>query len=132
MAAAMETEQPGFEIFETAENKENVAPEEKAKLEPYYVERYSWSHLKKLLMDTRKYHGCLMAKAPHDFTFVKKRDPEGPHSDRVYFLGKDGGEDCPATKESRVEGDLRTRLTLAPTNTTFTWEDGLPLGLLWS
>ncbi|KAJ7311160.1 hypothetical protein JRQ81_006765 [Phrynocephalus forsythii] len=90
MAAAMETEQPGFEIFEAAENKENVAPEEKAKLEPYYVERYSWSHLKKLLMDTRKYHGCLMAKAPHDFTFVKKNDPEGPHSDRVYYLAMSG------------------------------------------
>ncbi|KAH0620092.1 hypothetical protein JD844_014680 [Phrynosoma platyrhinos] len=90
MAAAMETEQPGFEIFETAENEENVVPEEKTKLEPYYVERYSWSHLKKLLMDTRKYHGCLMAKAPHDFTFVKKNDPEGPHSDRIYYLAMSG------------------------------------------
>lgn len=92
MAAAMETEQPGFEIFETVEHKENASPEEKAKPEPYYVERHSWSQLKKLLMDSRKYHGCLMAKTPHDFTFVKKNDPEGPHSDRMYYLGKCFGQ----------------------------------------
>nr|XP_060611592.1 dipeptidyl peptidase 8 [Anolis sagrei ordinatus] len=93
MAAAMETEQPGLEIFETAECEENVSPveaEEAAKPEPYFVERFSWSHLKKLLTETRKYHGCLMAKAPHDFTFVKKNDPEGPQSDRIYYLAMSG------------------------------------------
>ncbi|KAL7980195.1 hypothetical protein Chor_001463 [Crotalus horridus] len=84
MASAMKTEQPALEIFETAECQENVvAAEETVKLEPYYVERHSWSHLKKLLADTRKYHSCLMAKAPHDFTFVKRNDPECPHSDRM-------------------------------------------------
>ncbi|KAG8145210.1 putative Dipeptidyl peptidase 8 protein [Naja naja] len=73
MRSAMKTEQPTLEIFETAEGKQNVAAvEETAKLEPYYVERYSWSHLKKLLADTRKYHSCLMAKTPHDFTFFTK------------------------------------------------------------
>lgn len=91
MAAAMETEQPGLEIFETSERKSSAASERASKLEPYYVERYSWSQLKKLLMDTRKYHGCLMAKAPHDFTFVKRNEPEGPHSDRVYYLGRAAG-----------------------------------------
>ncbi|XP_070809903.1 dipeptidyl peptidase 8 isoform X3 [Pituophis catenifer annectens] len=91
MASAVKTEQPSLEIFETAERKENVAAvEETAKLEPYYVERYSWSHLKKLLADTRKCHSCLMAKAPHDFTFVKRNDPECPHSDRVYYLAMSG------------------------------------------
>uniref|UniRef100_A0A8D2LUP7 dipeptidyl-peptidase IV n=1 Tax=Varanus komodoensis TaxID=61221 RepID=A0A8D2LUP7_VARKO len=90
MAAAMETELPGLEIFEKAEQQKNVAPEEKAVLEPFYVERYSWSHLKKLLVDTRKPHSCLMAKAPHDFTFVKRNDPEGPHSHRVYYLAMSG------------------------------------------
>uniref|UniRef100_T1DN93 dipeptidyl-peptidase IV n=1 Tax=Crotalus horridus TaxID=35024 RepID=T1DN93_CROHD len=91
MASAMKTEQPALEIFETAECQENVvAAEETVKLEPYYVERHSWSHLKKLLADTRKYHSCLMAKAPHDFTFVKRNDPECPHSDRMYYLAMSG------------------------------------------
>ncbi|XP_060115945.1 dipeptidyl peptidase 8 [Heteronotia binoei] len=86
MAAAMETEQASLEIFETSERKESAASEEKVKLDAYYVERHSWSQLKKLLADTRKHHSGLMAKAPHNFTFVKRNDPEGPHSDRVYYL----------------------------------------------
>uniref|UniRef100_A0A8C0UFZ2 dipeptidyl-peptidase IV n=1 Tax=Cyanistes caeruleus TaxID=156563 RepID=A0A8C0UFZ2_CYACU len=90
MAAAMETEQPGLEIFETAGREEQVPREEQPKLEPFYVERHSWSQLRKLLTDTRKYHGYMMAKAPHDFTFVKKNDPEGPHSDRIYYLAMSG------------------------------------------
>lgn len=88
MAAAMETEQLGLEIFGTSESEEHAEAEEQPTLEPFYVERYSWSQLKKLLTDTRKYHGYMVAKAPHDFTFVKKNDPEGPHSDRIYYLGK--------------------------------------------
>lgn len=88
MAAAMETEQLGVEIFETAECEENIEPQDQPKLEPFYVERYSWSQLKKLLADTRKYHGYMMAKAPHDFMFVKRNDPDGPHSDRIYYLGE--------------------------------------------
>ncbi|XP_062439426.1 dipeptidyl peptidase 8 isoform X6 [Rhea pennata] len=90
MAAAMETEQLGLEIFETAGPEEQVQREEQPKLEPFYVERHSWSQLRKLLTDTRKYHGYMMAKAPHDFTFVKKNDPEGPHSDRIYYLAMSG------------------------------------------
>uniref|UniRef100_A0A6I8NF23 dipeptidyl-peptidase IV n=1 Tax=Ornithorhynchus anatinus TaxID=9258 RepID=A0A6I8NF23_ORNAN len=92
MAAAMETEQPGVEVFGTAECEESgeAEAEERPALEPFYVERYSWSQLKKLLADTRKYHGYVMAKAPHDFTFVKKNDPDGPHSDRVYYLAMSG------------------------------------------
>uniref|UniRef100_A0A2K5ID81 Dipeptidyl peptidase 8 n=2 Tax=Colobus angolensis palliatus TaxID=336983 RepID=A0A2K5ID81_COLAP len=86
MAAAMETEQLGVEIFETADCEENIESQDRPKLEPFYVERYSWSQLKKLLADTRKYHGYMMAKAPHDFMFVKRNDPDGPHSDRIYYL----------------------------------------------
>lgn len=100
MAAAMETEQPGLEIFETAGREEQEQREEQPKLEPYYVERHSWSQLRKLLTDTRKYHGYMMAKAPHDFTFVKKNDPEGPHSDRIYYLGKLAGTACVLTEPS--------------------------------
>ncbi|CAK6432135.1 unnamed protein product [Pipistrellus nathusii] len=90
MAAAMETEQLGVEIFETAECEENIESGDQPKLEPFYVERYSWSQLKKLLADTRKYHGYMMAKAPHDFMFVKRNDPDGPHSDRIYYLAMSG------------------------------------------
>uniref|UniRef100_A0A8C0HJE7 dipeptidyl-peptidase IV n=1 Tax=Chelonoidis abingdonii TaxID=106734 RepID=A0A8C0HJE7_CHEAB len=80
----------GLEIFGTAESKEHAEAKEQPKLEPFYVERYSWSQLKKLLTDTRKYHGYMVAKAPHDFMFVKKNDPEGPHSDRIYYLAMSG------------------------------------------
>uniref|UniRef100_A0A5F9DA66 dipeptidyl-peptidase IV n=1 Tax=Oryctolagus cuniculus TaxID=9986 RepID=A0A5F9DA66_RABIT len=90
MAAAMETEQLGVEIFETAECEENTESQDRPELEPFYVERYSWSQLKKLLADTRKYHGYMMAKAPHDFMFVKRNDPDGPHSDRIYYLAMSG------------------------------------------
>ncbi|XP_037766186.1 dipeptidyl peptidase 8 isoform X3 [Chelonia mydas] len=90
MAAAMETEQLGLEIFGTSESEEHAEAEEQPTLEPFYVERYSWSQLKKLLTDTRKYHGYMVAKAPHDFTFVKKNDPEGAHSDRIYYLAMSG------------------------------------------
>ncbi|XP_078189546.1 dipeptidyl peptidase 8 isoform X16 [Callithrix jacchus] len=90
MAAAMETEQLGVEIFETADCEENIESQDQPKLEPFYVERYSWSQLKKLLADTRKYHGYMMAKAPHDFMFVKRNDPDGPHSDRIYYLAMSG------------------------------------------
>uniref|UniRef100_A0A669PBC1 dipeptidyl-peptidase IV n=1 Tax=Phasianus colchicus TaxID=9054 RepID=A0A669PBC1_PHACC len=88
--SAMETEQPGLEVFETTGCEEQVQREEQPKPEPFYVERHSWSQLRKLLTDTRKYHGYMMAKAPHDFTFVKKNDPEGPHSDRIYYLAMSG------------------------------------------
>ncbi|XP_059808801.1 dipeptidyl peptidase 8-like isoform X2 [Hypanus sabinus] len=81
MAAAMETEQPNIEVFETAA----VEIEESEPFEPYYVERYSWSRLRKLITD-RKMHGHMMAKTPHDFCFVKKNDPEGLYSDRLYYL----------------------------------------------
>uniref|UniRef100_UPI00398E7175 dipeptidyl peptidase 8-like n=1 Tax=Pristiophorus japonicus TaxID=55135 RepID=UPI00398E7175 len=86
MAAAMETEQPNIEVFETASANAVVEIEELEQLEPYYVERHSWSRLRKLITDSRKLHGHMMAKAPHDFYFVNKNDPEGPHSDRVYYL----------------------------------------------
>ncbi|XP_038668923.1 dipeptidyl peptidase 8-like isoform X3 [Scyliorhinus canicula] len=86
MAAAMETEQPNIEVFETASASAAEDIEESEEPEPYYVERYSWSRLRKLITDSRKLHGHMMAKSPHDFYFVKKNYPEGPHSDRVYYL----------------------------------------------
>lgn len=82
MAAAMETEPVGLEVFESAEQSGGDP-----KPEPFYVERHSWSQMRKLLADTRKYHGYMMAKAPHSFTFVKRNDPDSPHSDRMYYLG---------------------------------------------
>ncbi|XP_058855005.1 dipeptidyl peptidase 8-like isoform X1 [Acipenser ruthenus] len=86
MAAAVETEQ-GIEVFEAADFAgSGMQLEEPVEMEPFYVERHSWSRLKKLLGDGRKYHGHMMAKAPYDFQFVKKNDPEGPHSHRMYYL----------------------------------------------
>lgn len=88
MAAAMETEQVGVEIFESASSHGSTEPNGgDSKPEPFFVERHSWSQMRKLLADTRKYHGYMMAKAPHSFTFVKRNDPDSPHSDRMYYLG---------------------------------------------
>ncbi|KAG8440767.1 hypothetical protein GDO86_006488 [Hymenochirus boettgeri] len=87
MAAAMETEQLGLEIFESSNSDSTT---ENLKPEPFYVERHSWSQMRKLLADTRKYHGYMMAKAPHSFTFVKRNDSESPHSDRMYYLAMSG------------------------------------------
>ncbi|XP_075431453.1 dipeptidyl peptidase 8 isoform X2 [Ascaphus truei] len=86
MAAAMETEQLGAEIFESAASHGSTEP----KPEAFCVERHSWSQMRKLLADTRKYHGHMMAKAPHSFTFVKRNDTESPHSDRMYYLAMSG------------------------------------------
>ncbi|XP_032906519.1 dipeptidyl peptidase 8 isoform X3 [Amblyraja radiata] len=86
MAAAMETEQPNIEVFETASANATADVEGCEAFEPYYVERYTWSRLRKLITDSRKLHGHMMAKTPHDFYFVKKNDPEGPQSDRLYYL----------------------------------------------
>nr|DBA31913.1 TPA: hypothetical protein GDO54_007670 [Pyxicephalus adspersus] len=88
MAAAMETEQVGVEIFGSPSSHGSTDPMGgDSKPEPFYVERHSWSQMRKLLADTRKYHGYMMAKAPHSFTFVKRNDPDSPHSDRMYYLG---------------------------------------------
>ncbi|KAE8618444.1 hypothetical protein XENTR_v10009385 [Xenopus tropicalis] len=91
MAAAMETEQVGVEIFESARSHgSSESSGGDPKPEPFFVERHSWSQMRKLLADTRKYHGYMMAKAPHSFTFVKRNDPESPHSDRMYYLAMSG------------------------------------------
>ncbi|XP_041081596.1 dipeptidyl peptidase 8-like [Polyodon spathula] len=86
MAAVVEAEQ-GIEVFEAAGFVGSSMHSEGAvEMEPFYVERHSCRWLKKLLGDSRKYHGHMMAKAPYNFQFVKKNDPEGPHSHRMYYL----------------------------------------------
>ncbi|XP_043933383.1 dipeptidyl peptidase 8 [Protopterus annectens] len=85
MAAAMETEHQTSEIFGSVD-AEDIDTGEPQELEPFYVERYSRTLLRYILGDSQKFHEFLMPKAPHDFYFVKKNDPEGPHSYRLYFL----------------------------------------------
>lgn len=50
MAAAMETEQLGVEIFETAECEENIESQDRLNWSHFMSGRYSWSQLKKLLI----------------------------------------------------------------------------------
>ncbi|XP_069481214.1 dipeptidyl peptidase 8 [Ambystoma mexicanum] len=89
MAAAMETEPLGLEIFEVPDHDDDAEVNVQA-MEPFYVPRYSWSQLRKLLADTRRYHSYMVSKAPHDFIFVQRKDSEGPHSDRLYYLAMSG------------------------------------------
>ncbi|KAG9352070.1 hypothetical protein JZ751_020483 [Albula glossodonta] len=55
-------------------------------MQKFFVERQSWSDLRKMLAETRRFQSHLVAKPPHEFHFVARNDPDGPHSHRVYYL----------------------------------------------
>lgn len=54
----------------------------------FLVEKHSWEGLRDIIHCSRKYSGMIANKAPHDFQFVRKRDENGPHSHRLYYLGE--------------------------------------------
>lgn len=54
----------------------------------FFVEKQSWEGLRDIIHCSRKYSGMIANKAPHDFQFVQKKDVNGPHSHRLYYLGK--------------------------------------------
>ncbi|CAL8311753.1 dipeptidyl peptidase 9 isoform X4 [Gadus morhua] len=53
----------------------------------FYVEKHSWDGLRDIIHCSRKYSGMIANKAPHDFQFVQKKEENGPHSHRLYYLG---------------------------------------------
>uniref|UniRef100_A0A8C5A2N6 dipeptidyl-peptidase IV n=1 Tax=Gadus morhua TaxID=8049 RepID=A0A8C5A2N6_GADMO len=55
--------------------------------EKFYVEKHSWDGLRDIIHCSRKYSGMIANKAPHDFQFVQKKEENGPHSHRLYYLG---------------------------------------------
>lgn len=54
----------------------------------FFVEKHSWEGLRDIIHCSRKYSGMIANKAPHDFQFVQKKDENGPHSHRLYYLGR--------------------------------------------
>lgn len=54
----------------------------------FQVQKHSWDGLRDIIHGSRKNSGLIVNKAPHDFQFVQKRDESGPHSHRLYYLGK--------------------------------------------
>jgi len=54
----------------------------------FFVGKHSWEGLRDIIHCSRKYSGMIANKAPHDFQFVQKTDENGPHSHRLYYLGK--------------------------------------------
>lgn len=54
----------------------------------FFVEKHSWEGLRDIIHSSRKNSGMIANKAPHDFQFVQKKDENGPHSHRLYYLGK--------------------------------------------
>lgn len=56
----------------------------------FQVPKHSWDGLRSIIHGSRKYSGLIVNKAPHDFQFVQKTDEAGPHSHRLYYLGKPG------------------------------------------
>ncbi|XP_070774551.1 dipeptidyl peptidase 9 isoform X9 [Enoplosus armatus] len=53
----------------------------------FFVDKHSWEGLRDIIHCSRKYSGMIANKAPHDFQFVQKKDENGPHSHRLYYLG---------------------------------------------
>lgn len=54
----------------------------------FCVQKHSWDGLRSIIHGSRKSSGLIISKAPHDFQFVQKPDESGPHSHRLYYLGK--------------------------------------------
>ncbi|EGV93712.1 Dipeptidyl peptidase 9 [Cricetulus griseus] len=54
----------------------------------FCVQKHSWDGLRNIIHGSRKSSGLIISKAPHDFQFVQKPDESGPHSHRLYYLGK--------------------------------------------
>lgn len=54
----------------------------------FQVQKHSWEGLRSIIHGSRKNSGLVVNKAPHDFQFVQKTDESGPHSHRLYYLGK--------------------------------------------
>lgn len=54
----------------------------------FCVQKHSWDGLRNIIHGSRKSSGLIVSKAPHDFQFVQKPDESGPHSHRLYYLGK--------------------------------------------
>ena len=58
---------------------------------PFQVEKYAWNDLRQIIHAGRQYGGMGgVSKAPHDFRFVQKKDPESKHTHRLYYLGESG------------------------------------------
>lgn len=53
----------------------------------FRVQRRSWEELRAVIQGSRRHSGLVLTKAPHDFQFVPRTDPAGPHSHRLYYLG---------------------------------------------
>lgn len=54
----------------------------------FQVQKHSWEGLRAIIHGSRRNSGLVVSKAPHDFQFVQKTDESGPHSHRLYYLGK--------------------------------------------
>lgn len=67
----------------------------------FQVQKHSWDGLRSIIHGSRKNSGLIVNKAPHDFQFVQKTDESGPHSHRLYYLGKPPGS--PRTPTAALE-----------------------------
>ncbi|KAG7468007.1 hypothetical protein MATL_G00138230 [Megalops atlanticus] len=96
MAAAYVDSDCDEEANETTGLGKRIACEQDTKaqvsdgLDKFFVERRSWSDLRNMLAESRRFQGHVVAKPPHEFQFVQKNDPDGPHSHRVYYLAMSG------------------------------------------
>ncbi|XP_018602281.1 dipeptidyl peptidase 8-like isoform X1 [Scleropages formosus] len=76
----------GSEAGARGQLKDGLPPGGLEALEKFCVEQHSWCELRKILTETRSFQNQMVPKPPHEFQFVRKNDPEGTHSHRVYFL----------------------------------------------
>lgn len=86
----MATGPPTSERGDTAETEDPASR--------FQVQKHSWEGLRSIIHGSRKNSGLVVNKAPHDFQFVQKTDESGPHSHRLYYLGKTPGLPAPVPR----------------------------------
>ncbi|XP_053317784.1 dipeptidyl peptidase 9 [Spea bombifrons] len=78
----------------------------------FRVERHSWEGLREIVHGSRKFSGIMVNKAPHDYLFQPRRDENGAHSHRLYFLGMPYGSRENSLLYSEIPRKIRKETTL--------------------
>lgn len=77
----------GMPVFDELSDSTEVVEMEDVTSTHFQVQKHTWVGLRKIIHDGRKNIGFLVNKAPYDFLFVQKGEPN-THSHRIYYLGK--------------------------------------------
>ncbi|XP_051930036.1 dipeptidyl peptidase 9-like [Hippocampus zosterae] len=76
----------GMPVFDELSDSTEVVEMEDVTSTHFQVQKHTWVGLRKIIHDGRKNIGFLVNKAPYDFLFLQKGEPN-THSHRLYYLG---------------------------------------------